>query len=47
MFVDMGYIAVRFVLVIIIINLFIMCLSQFCINDLQAQYSYTYQAQYI
>ena len=24
-----------------------MRLSQFCINELQAQYSFTYQAQYI
>ena len=24
-----------------------MCLSQFCKNELQAQYSFTYQAQYI
>ena len=24
-----------------------MCLSQFCKNELQAQYSFTYQVQYI
>ena len=24
-----------------------MCLSQFCKNELQAQYSFIYQAQYI
>ena len=24
-----------------------MCLSQFCKNELQAQYSFTYQTQYI